>query len=92
MIERISIMIKVKRTAAMIGVILIASLYLLSFISALFASESAPGLFLASIFSTAVIPIMIYIYVEVYKWVHKNDIPKDIDETSSTKAPEITKK
>jgi len=67
---------KVKRIASIIGVVLIASMYIISFISAIFASEKAPGLFLASIFSTIVIPIMIYGYVTIYKYVHKDDNPQ----------------
>jgi hypothetical protein len=67
---------KVKRIAAMIGVILIASMYVISFVSALFASEYSNGLFLASIFSTVAIPIMIYAFITVYKIVHKNDKPE----------------
>lgn len=68
---------KVKRISSMIGIILILSMYVISFFSAIFASEKAPGLFLASIFSTIVIPIMIYAFIAVYKMVHKDDLPKD---------------
>jgi Na+/melibiose symporter-like transporter len=73
---------KVKRIAAVIGIILIASLYLISFISAFFAKENAAGFFMASVFSTIVIPIMIYAYIAVYKHVHKND-----KQNSSTDIP-----
>lgn len=66
-------MTKIKRIASIIGIILIVSMYLISFISAIFATEYAPGLFLSSIFSTIVIPIMIYCFVETYKYVHRND-------------------
>jgi uncharacterized BrkB/YihY/UPF0761 family membrane protein len=71
---------KVKRTAALVGIILIASMYIISLISALFASEHAPGLFLASVFSTIVIPIMIYGFITIYKIVHKNDNPSDSED------------
>ena len=66
-------MSKVKRIAAIIGLVLIASMYLISFLSALFATEYSYGLFMASIFSTIVIPIMIYLFIVVYKMVHKKD-------------------
>mgnify|MGYP000899935438 CR=1 FL=1 len=72
---------KVKRICAIIGIILISSMYLISLISAFFATEKAPGLFLASIFSTVIIPIMIYLFIATYKWVHRND-PKKSDEIS----------
>ena len=79
------IMNKVKRIAAIIGIILIASMYIISLISALFASENAPSLFLASIFSTIAIPIMIYGFLTVYKYVHKDDKPEnsDVDQKSN---------
>ncbi len=66
---------KVKRISALVGIILIGSLYLLSFISAFFATEYSNGLFIASIFSTVVIPIMIWWFITIYKWVHRNDSP-----------------
>ena len=66
-------MSKVKRIAAIIGLVLIVSMYLISFLSALFATEYSYGLFMASIFCTIVIPIMIYLFIAVYKIVHKND-------------------
>jgi uncharacterized BrkB/YihY/UPF0761 family membrane protein len=64
---------KVKRISAITGAVLIASMYIISIISAVFASEKAPGLFLASAFSTVVIPIMIYGFITIYKYVHRND-------------------
>jgi uncharacterized BrkB/YihY/UPF0761 family membrane protein len=64
---------KVKRIAAITGIVLIASMYLISFISSFFAKEHAAGLFLASVFSTIVIPIMIYGFIAVYRYVHRND-------------------
>jgi putative hydrolase of the HAD superfamily len=63
----------VKRIAAIIGIVLIASMYLISLISAFVATEYTNGLFLASIFSTIVIPIMIYGFIAIYKYVHRND-------------------
>lgn len=71
------IMQKVKRISAIIGIILVLSMYILSFVAAIFATEKAPGLFLASIFSTLVIPILIHLFYATYKWVHRNDPSKD---------------
>jgi len=66
---------KVKRISAITGIVLMLSMYLISLLSAFFATKYAPGLFLASIFSTIVIPIMIWWFLTFYKWAHKNDIP-----------------
>lgn len=71
---------KVKRISAIIGIILILSMYILSFIAAIFATEKAPGLFLASIFSTLAIPILIHLFTSTYKWVHRNDPSEDDSE------------
>lgn len=71
---------KIKRIASVIGIVLISSMYIISLISALIASKNAPGLFLASLFSTVVIPIMIYGFITVYKYVHKDDDKKLSDD------------
>ena len=70
---------KVKRIAAIIGLVLFASLFLLTLISAFFASEKAPGLFLASLFSAIVIPIMIWGFMLIYRLLHRNDSTTDTD-------------
>ena len=77
---------KVKRIASLIGVLLILSLFILSLVAAIFAKKAAMGLFLSAIFSTIVIPIMIYGFVEVYKYVHRNDPPKT--DSNQTPGPE----
>ncbi|CUH93523.1 hypothetical protein [Herbinix luporum] len=72
---------KGKRVAAIIGIVAILSLYLISLLISIFASDKYPGLFMASVFLTVIIPIMIYCLVAVYKRVHrKND---DTDESNN---------
>lgn len=68
---------KVKRISAIIGLVAILSMYLISLLLAIFASDKAPGLFLASAFCTVIIPIIIYCFVAVYNRVHRNDKPKE---------------
>lgn len=62
---------KAKKIAAIIGVAAILSLYLISLFIGIFFSDKYPGLFMASVFSAVVIPIMIYAFVAVYRYVHK---------------------
>ncbi len=86
---------KVKRIAAIIGLVLFASLFLVTLISAFFASEKAPGLFFASLFSAIVIPIMIWGFMVVYRLVHRNDPTEDAasespDSTDDTEALDET--
>lgn len=64
---------KVKQIAAIVGVVLLVGMYLISLIAAITASEHAHALFLASVFSTIVIPILIYAFLMIYKLVHKKD-------------------
>jgi len=73
-----------KRIAAIIGIILILSLYIMVMVSAFITKADSPGLFAAAFFCSIVIPIMIWWFIAVYKWVHKkpdNDgSDKDEDE------------
>lgn len=64
---------KMKRIFAILGVVLLVSLYLLSLISAMFAKPYAGGLFMASLFCTIVIPILLYGFLAVYKYVHRKE-------------------
>lgn len=73
---------KVKRIAAIVGLVLFVSIFVTLLISSFFATKESPGLFLASLFSALVIPIMIYMFIAVYKMVHKNDENADISEAS----------
>lgn len=72
---------KGKRIAAIIGVVAILSLYIVSLLLGIFASDKYPGLFLASVFLAVIIPIIIYCLVAIYRYVHKKDNSVDtIDE------------
>lgn len=70
---------KAKRITAMIGVVLLLSLYLLTFISSFFSSGPTNQLFSACIFSTIVVPVMLYVYMLIYKLVHRKDISMNPD-------------
>lgn len=68
---------KVKRILALVGAILLVSLYLITFISALTASEHSQAFFQASMFSTIIIPILLYAYMLIYRITRKKDDDKD---------------
>jgi hypothetical protein len=71
---------KVKRIAALIGVVFLLSLYALTFIASFTSSSHSMALFQASLYSTIFIPIMIYVYIFIYKLIKKynqDNIPKD---------------
>lgn len=62
-----------KRIFAVLGIVGLVGLYLLSFISAILAKPYAANLFMASIFCTMVIPIVIYGFLVIYRYVHRNE-------------------
>ncbi len=68
---------KSRRVFAILGIVLLLSIILITFISAFFAKEDSNALFMASLFSMIVIPIMLYWFIMIYKWVHKKDTPPD---------------
>ena len=68
---------KSKRVFAILGIVLLLSIIVITFISAFFAKENSNSLFMASLFSMIVIPIMLYWFIMIYKWVHKKDTSLD---------------
>lgn len=62
---------KFKRFAAIIGIILIISLPIASLLIAILSRSIQ--LLMASIFLAVIIPIMIYIFVTVYKNLHRDN-------------------
>lgn len=68
---------KIKRVGSIICIVLILLMYLVALVAAITSPKNAPGLFLAAIFCTVAIPILVYGFIEVYKYVHRNDPPKN---------------
>lgn len=62
---------KLKRILALVGVLLLAGLYILTFVSALLSTPYSAGLFKACLFSTVFIPIMIYAILLIYRILKK---------------------
>ncbi|MDK2807722.1 MAG: hypothetical protein PWP24_455 [Clostridiales bacterium] len=62
---------KSQRIVAVIGIIVLVSLYIATLISAIFTTPATKGLFMACIFSTVAIPVMIYAYMLVYRLLKK---------------------
>ena len=58
---------KIKRVLALIGVVLLVSMYIITLISALIDSPYSNSLFQASIFATFVVPIFIYGVMLIYR-------------------------
>lgn len=60
---------KVKQILAIIGIVIIVGLYITTFILAITGDENTHDLFIASIFATVVIPVMIYVIQWLYKLI-----------------------
>ena len=63
-----------KRILAIIGIVILVSLYVMTFIFALLSNNKAfEGLFKASVYMTFVVPVMLYVYMMFYKLLHRED-------------------
>lgn len=60
---------KVKRILALTGVILLLAMYGATMIFALSDSPSSEGWFKASIFCTIAVPVVLYAYILIYKYL-----------------------
>lgn len=58
---------KMKRILAFIGVILLLGLYIATLITAILIPKISSVFFKISVFSTIVIPIMLYAYILIYR-------------------------
>lgn len=71
---------KGKRILALAGVVFLAGLYLVTLVSAIFATPATKEFFRISLLATIIVPLIIYIYMLVYRLFSKN---KQDDEKES---------
>lgn len=71
---------KVQRILAIIGIILLVGLYLLTLLFALLGKDFFP-MFMAALFSSFVLPVLIWVYGFIYKLVKKHASPDSEEET-----------
>lgn len=55
-----------RQVAAMIGIVLLVLMYLITLAAAITDSSASAGFFLASLFATVAVPLLIWIYVWMY--------------------------
>lgn len=63
----------VKRIAAILGIVLLAGIYLLSLIFALIDHPMKSSMMYASLYATVVIPALIYAFMLIGRLLHKDD-------------------
>lgn len=80
---------KIKQLLAILGVIILAGLYLSTLFFAIFDHSGTQSLFRASIYATVIIPALIWAYSFIYKLAHKNekDKPQGKEPKAKTRAP-----
>lgn len=72
---------KTKQILAIIGIILLVSLYVITLICAITDNTETMRIFMASVFATVVIPVLIWAYTFIYRLLKKN--AKEADEEAS---------
>lgn len=78
---------KVKQLLAIIGVIVLAGLYISTLVCALSASEQYMNMLMASVYATVIIPVLIWAYTFIYKLTRKNYSDEE-DETKDSDCSE----
>lgn len=73
---------KWKRTLAVIGLVLICSLYVIAFISEFSHSPESKKWLMAAIYSTVVIPVFLYAAQLVVRIIRPDDKHNDTDTTN----------
>lgn len=61
-----------KQIFAAIGLLLLLGMYVVSIVFACLAKPGAEGMFMASVVATVIIPIVLYIFIALDKWVKQN--------------------
>lgn len=77
-----------KRFGALIGVFLLVSMYLTTLLLAIFGSPDTLNMFKASIFATVLIPVLLYAYIMIYRFLSgMNDGSDDTDSGDTGSEP-----
>ncbi len=66
---------KLLRILAILGSILLIGLYFITLILAILGKDFFP-MFMASLFSTLAIPVLIWLYGMVYRWLKRDSSPE----------------
>ena len=62
-----------KRIAAWIGIGVIVLMYVASAVAAAMARPEANQIFMASLVATIFVPVLLWIFIKLYEWAHKDD-------------------
>lgn len=79
-----------KRVLALVGVILLLAMYIATFVLAMMKSPATDGLFRAAIFCTLTVPILLYGYQLIYKYLKNRNnhiLPGENDDDNKATRP-----
>ena len=68
---------KARQILAIIGIILLVGMYVATLVCALSGSENFMSMLMASIYASAVVPVLIWAFTFIYKLVKKDDTPEE---------------
>lgn len=74
---------KVKRVLAVIGVVILVALYVTTLVSAILATPATKDFFMASLIATIMIPILLYVYLLIYRLVTGKTDKEEIEQTKT---------
>ncbi len=77
---------KVRRIIALVGAIALVALYVSTLVLALIGSEQTLTMLVAAIFSTIVLPVLIWAYTFIYNLLQKYYTPEELEETEKMRA------
>ncbi len=63
----------VKRIIAWFGIILLAGLYIATFVCALISTPATRGLMFASLGMTVIVPVVLWVFIRLYDKAHQKD-------------------
>lgn len=82
---------KVKRILAIIGIIILVGLYVSTLIFAAIGSEDAMDWFRASVYSTVVLPVLIWAYGFVYRLLKNHySVQENVENISDTEEEDVS--
>lgn len=83
---------KTKQILAIIGIILLVLLYLSTLICAIIDRTETMRLFMASIFATVVIPVLIWAYTFIYRLIKKDSEESNTRQSTHSKSSSLKDK
>ena len=70
---------KLKQILAITGIIVLLGIYVLAFVFALIKRPGAESMLMAALYSTVIVPVLLYAILLVYKWTKETDGIEKID-------------